>query len=177
MLINCPECTGRISNEAFVCPHCGYRLHKPNAADQALRRSMAETEVQNDRKKAIDHLLRDINEESLDKTRPESETVARTMSRFAALLTNLSAEGARTANSNLKLQKFTFGTAIVALLISLSALAFQIIDYREKMHEKPEGDVLQVRFQRTYTGEELKKYEEVHQIPAPFPEMKRAPND
>lgn len=27
MLVDCPECSGRVSDSAEICPHCGYRLH------------------------------------------------------------------------------------------------------------------------------------------------------
>jgi len=32
-LIACPDCTGQVSDQAFVCPHCGRPLRSPPAPE------------------------------------------------------------------------------------------------------------------------------------------------
>ena len=105
MLIKCEECGQQISEEAFVCPKCSFRRFKPSTQEKDARRKTAENETKNDLAKIPSHLLDDIHDESLDRTRPDSETVARTMARFAALLVQLSKESSETADKNLRLQK------------------------------------------------------------------------
>jgi hypothetical protein len=69
------------------------------------KRQAAETETKNDLVKTAEHLLTDIHDESLDRDRPGSETVSRTMSRFAALLVVLSRQANQATQANLKLQE------------------------------------------------------------------------
>jgi len=37
-LISCPECNGEASDQAAVCPHCGYPLNEPAAAPVAKKK-------------------------------------------------------------------------------------------------------------------------------------------
>jgi hypothetical protein len=40
-LIQCPECEGKVSDQAPVCPHCGFPLAGPAAATPAAATAMA----------------------------------------------------------------------------------------------------------------------------------------
>ena len=71
----------------------------------ATKREIAETETRNDLAKSAEHLLSDIHDESLDRDRPGSETVSRTMSRFAALLVVLSRQADEATRANIALQQ------------------------------------------------------------------------
>ena len=159
MLFNCPECNSQISQDALVCPKCGFRRYKPSEQDKQHRRNLAETETTNDLVKSDSHLLTDIHEESLDKTRPESETVSRTMSRFAALLVRLSRESAKTADKNLKLQRGAIVIAFIALAVAIISMVIQIMD-KFRVTE----DLIQIKYQRTYKGDDLKKFDGSHQL-------------
>lgn len=88
-----------------MCPRCGYRIVKPDELEKATRRATAEIETARDLEKPLSHLLSDIHDESLDRTRLEGETVARTMARFAALQVVLSREADSTAEKNLQLSR------------------------------------------------------------------------
>jgi predicted nucleic acid-binding Zn-ribbon protein len=113
-LINCEECHQQISHEAFVCPKCGFRRYKPSEEDKQVRRGLASTEVKNDWAKSVDHLLRDIQEESLDKTRLESETISRTLARFASLLAVL---GKQSDIQTRRIARLTWGLLLLTLAL------------------------------------------------------------
>jgi len=129
MLTICPECSGKVSTEAFLCPHCGFRIAKPNLLDKASRRANAEVETKHDLEKSHSHLLADIHDESLDRTRPEGETVARTMARFAALQILLSKEADKVAQSNIKIQSRLIGLTVAILLLTGIMLAVQVVQF------------------------------------------------
>lgn len=132
------------------------------------KRKIAENEAKNDLEKTIEHLLADIHDESLDdQSRSREMTVARTMARFAALQIKLSKEADETASKNLNLVKYTFGVAIIALLVSIIQLFLPFINKEYGFNTKE--DSIQVRYQRTYDKEDLKEFEKTHDVPSPFP--------
>jgi len=71
------------------------------------KRKSATTETENDLKKSITHLLEDIHDESLavPQERPPELTVARTVARFAALISVLSIQSDKQVQKNIELQK------------------------------------------------------------------------
>ena len=158
--INCEECGDVISNEAFVCPKCGFRRFKPSELDKQARRNDAAIEVTRDWAKPIDNLLRDIQEESLDKTRPESETVSRTLARFAALQARISRDDSVTADKNLKIQKGALAIAIVAAVLSTFAFFYQLV--RDFKHPEENENSVEIKYHRTYKNQELKEFEATH---------------
>lgn len=46
-LINCPECSGQVSDKAKVCPHCGYEL-----VALPKKKTLAPTQFKANRKKS-----------------------------------------------------------------------------------------------------------------------------
>lgn len=100
------------------------------------RRAAAEVEQDLDLRKTPENLLTDIHDESLDHRRDGSETVSRTMARFASLLAVLSRQTKEESDRNLQMQQdvvtltrrllwLTFFLAVLTLLM----FAQQIIAY------------------------------------------------
>lgn len=153
MLIKCEECSQQISEGAFVCPKCGFRRFKPSLQEKNARRKIAENETKNDLTKIPSHLLDDIHDESLDRTRPDSETVARTMARFAALLIRLSKDGSETAdknlkiaetnlevtNNNLKLQRRVLVLTWLIFIVTVLMFVISIIQYFDPRIDDSQG--------------------------------------
>ena len=95
------------------------------------KRKKAETESANDLyKKTIEHLLTDLHDESLSQKleRDGSETVSRTMARFASLLVLLGRKADDRARDNLKMQKTLerLTWALVILTAVLAGLTFAL---------------------------------------------------
>jgi len=86
------------------------------------KRSTAETEATNDLAKSIEELLVDVHDESLDLEREGTETVSRTMARFASILVVLSRQAKEESDRNLKMQK-TIRNLTWALLVLTFVLA------------------------------------------------------
>lgn len=106
MLIECPECKHKVSKEyCFVCSNCNYQIKIPTDKDRTQRHQTAINETGLDANKTEEYLLTEIHEESLDRTRLPSETISRTMARFAALLVLLSRKSSEAADKNLRMQR------------------------------------------------------------------------
>ena len=69
------------------------------------KREAAEIETQNDLVKSVEHLLADVQDESLDSLRDGSQTVSRTLARFASILVVLSRQTKQESDKNLQMQK------------------------------------------------------------------------
>ena len=124
MLIECPECKHKVSEEhCFVCPDCNHRIKVPTTEDKAQRHIIAEGETCKDlHEKTEEFLLTEIHEESLDRTRLPSETVSRTMARFAALLVILSKKADKAHNQNMSMQRVITGLTIALFLLTCALL-------------------------------------------------------
>ena len=87
------------------------------------KRQVAETERDRDLQKTAEHLLADIHDESLDdQSRDREMTVARTMARFASLLTLLSRQAEKQFRQNLSIQRWLIGLTIVLVLLTVALL-------------------------------------------------------
>jgi hypothetical protein len=94
------------------------------------KRENAETERDRDLKKSVEHLLADIHDESLDdQSRDHQMTVARTMARFASLLTLLSKQADKQFRQNMCIQRWLIGltVALVVLTIALLILTWKMV--------------------------------------------------
>lgn len=107
MLKNCPACGHKVSKEyCLICPKCNHNFNPPTPKDKTRRHETAINETHKDlHEKTEEYLLTEIHEESQDQTRLPSETISRTMARFAGLLVLLSRKSSEAANKNLKMQK------------------------------------------------------------------------
>jgi|APTNR8051073442_1049403.scaffolds.fasta_scaffold31090_2 hypothetical protein len=86
------------------------------------KREAAEIETQNDLVKSVEHLLADVQDESLDSLRDGSQTVSRTLARFASILVVLSRQTKQESDKNLQMQK-TIRNLTWALLVLTFLLA------------------------------------------------------
>jgi len=87
------------------------------------KRQEAETERDRDLEKTAEDLLADIHDESLDdQSRDREMTVARTMARFASLLTLLSRQADKQFRQNLSIQRWLIGLTIVLVLLTVALL-------------------------------------------------------
>lgn len=90
------------------------------------KREIAERETRNDLAKSIDTLLTDVQDESLDLTRAGTETVSRTMARFASILVVLSRQAKEESDRNLQMQRdvVTLTNRLYILTIVLAVMTF-----------------------------------------------------
>ena len=96
------------------------------------KRRQAENEATLDLQKKISHLLADIHDESLDdQSRSREMTVARTMARFASLLSVLSIQADKQTRSVIRLTRWLIGLTYAIIFLTL----YLCYDVYSKTHE------------------------------------------
>jgi hypothetical protein len=115
----------------------------------AQKREVAETETSRDLQKSVQHLLADIHDESLDdQSRSRSMTVARTMARFASLLSVLSVQADFQTQRIIRLTRWVIGltwtlVALTLVLLFLTAYLSYDVYLKSKANAAPRAPIEQ----------------------------------